>query len=77
MLTDRLDRAATVQNHERRFFAKKHAFGRLGMRTFQPQKLQHPHWHGHIEANFAIGVNMTYDVMGEVLVVPRNRLVLF
>lgn len=47
------------------------------MRIFDPVVMDQPHWHGHIEANFAIGLNMEYDMDGEVLTVPSDRLVLF
>jgi AraC family transcriptional regulator, melibiose operon regulatory protein len=39
--------------------------------------MQQPHWHGHIEANFAIDTTMTYDLDGQTQAVPPNRLVLF
>jgi AraC-like DNA-binding protein len=39
--------------------------------------MSQPHWHGHIEANFASNMRMTYDIDGTRLIVPENRLVLF
>ncbi len=68
---------ATIPNHERHFYAATRAFGRFGMRIFEPVLMDQPHWHGHIEANFAIGLNMEYDMDGEILSVPSDRLVLF
>jgi AraC family transcriptional regulator, melibiose operon regulatory protein len=70
-------RLASAPSHERRFYASNRAFGRFGIRIFEPQIMPQPHWHGHIEANFAIGTTMTYDMDGQVLTVPQDRLVLF
>jgi len=53
------------------------AFGRFGMRIFEPVLMTQPHWHGHIEANFAINLEMDYDVDGQKITIPANRLVLF
>lgn len=64
-------------SHERHFYAANRAFGRFGMRIFEPVVMDQPHWHGHIEANFAIDFEMVYDVDGRGLTVPANRLVLF
>ena len=36
-----------------------------------------PHWHGHIEANFANDFEMEYLVDGQTLTLPANRLVVF
>lgn len=70
-------RHGLLSSHERHFYATSRAFGRMGMRIFDPQVMAAPHWHGHIEANFAIGFQMTYDVDGQILQVPPDRLVLF
>ncbi len=64
-------------SHERHFYSTQRAFGRFGMRIFDPVLMPRPHWHGHIEANFAIDMELTYDVDGEIVEVPANRLVLF
>lgn len=66
-----------VPNHDRHFYARNRAFGRFGIRIFEPQLMPQPHWHGHIELNFATGVRMTYDFDGTRLTVPDGRLVLF
>ena len=47
------------------------------MRIFEPQLMATPHWHGHIEANFAIDHQMDYDVDDEAIVVPAESPVLF
>lgn len=72
--TDRLNAAPA---HERHFYSTTRAFGRFGMRIFEPQLMTAPHWHGHIEANFAIDHQMDYDVDNEKIVVPPNRLCIF
>ncbi|MES2433719.1 MAG: hypothetical protein V4586_07845 [Pseudomonadota bacterium] len=68
---------SAVLSHERHFYATKRAFGRLGIRIFDPVLMTQPHWHGHIEANFATDFEMEYQVDGQVLTLPANRLVVF
>lgn len=70
-------RSAGGPSHERHFYSAQRAFGRFGMRIFDPVIMQQPHWHGHIEANLVIDAEMDYDFNGQTLTVPRNRLVLF
>jgi len=70
-------RQGALAGHERHFYAANRAFGRLGLRIFDPQIMPAPHWHGHIEANFASDFEMEYDVDGQTLIVPPNRLILF
>ena len=70
-------RPGLVPSHERHFYARNRAFGRFGMRIFEPLIMARPHWHGHIEANFAIDTTMIYEVDGQPLAVPPNRLVVF
>lgn len=77
-MTEREKRPSTpVPSHERHFYSATRAFGRFGMRIFEPKLMTQPHWHGHIEANFAINFQMKYDVDGRQHEVPANRLVLF
>lgn len=66
-----------VPSHDRHFYSQLRAFGRFGIRIFEPVLMAQPHWHGHIEANFASNIRMIYDIDGTRLVVPENRLVLF
>lgn len=68
---------AASPKHERHFYSATRAFGRFGIRIFEPVTMTQPHWHGHIEANFTIDVEMDYDVDGQQLSIPANRLVLF
>ncbi len=63
--------------HERHFYAGNRAFGRFGMRIFEPQTMQAPHWHGHVEANFALHHAMVYDVDNQPVHVPAGRLAVF
>ncbi len=62
---------------DRHFYSTKRAFGRFAMRIFEPVVMAQPHWHGHIEANLAIGFEMEYQVDGQILIVPANQLVIF
>ena len=64
-------------NHERHFYSNIRAFGRFGIRIFEPVLMSAPHWHGHIEANFATDMEMEYDVDGQKLRLPANQLVVF
>ena len=63
--------------HERHFYAANRAFGRFGMRIFEPQCMVTPHWHGHVEANFAMHHSMDYEVDSQPVHVPAGRLALF
>lgn len=62
---------------ERHFYNTTRAFGRFGIRLFEPQIMPMPHWHGHVEGNFLSHATMLYSVDGEVIAVPEGRLVLF
>lgn len=62
-------------SHERHFYSTKRAFGHFGIRIFDPVLMTQPHWHCHIEANFATDFEMEYQVDGQVLMLPANRLV--
>lgn len=64
-------------SHERHFYATNRAFGRFGMRIFEPVVMSQPHWHGHVEVNLAIGFEMEYDVDGVALTVPADQMVIF
>ncbi|WP_137111132.1 helix-turn-helix domain-containing protein [Rhodobacter sp. SY28-1] len=66
-----------VPNHDRHFYSRNRAFGRFGIRIFEPELMALPHWHGHVELNFAMNFRMDYDFDGTSLTVPEGRLVLF
>lgn len=76
MATD-LRKLEPKPSHERHFYSTKRAFGRFGIRIFDPVLMGTPHWHGHVEANLAQGFEMTYVVDGQTLIIPANRLVVF
>lgn len=67
----------TVPLHERHFYATTRAFGRFGIRTFAPQIMPEPHWHGHIELNFCAGGALVYAVDGETVRVPADQTAVF
>jgi AraC-like DNA-binding protein len=66
-----------VPNHDRHFYSRNRAFGRFGIRIFDPVLMARPHWHGHVELNFSMNFQMSYDFDGTSLIVPEGRLVLF
>lgn len=70
-------RLKAAPRHERHFYSTSRAFGRFGIRIFEPQIMPTPHFHGHIEANLALHHEMRYDVDHEELVVPPGRLAVF
>ncbi len=69
--------APPVPRPDRQFYAKSPAFGRFGIRWFDPQLMQHEHVHGHIEMNWLTAGSMDYLVDGKPAEVPAGRLVLF
>lgn len=71
------ERVMPTPSHDRRFYSQAKAFGRFGIRVFEPVLMSQPHWHGHIEANFAVDFEMVYDIDNLRLTLPPNRLVLF
>lgn len=68
---------AGVPSHERHFYKNDRAFGRFGMRLFEPQIMAEPHWHGHVEVNLITGGRLIYDMDGDMLEVPANRAAVF
>jgi hypothetical protein len=71
------DRLKGAPKHERHFYSTSRAFGRFGMRIFEPQTMDRPHWHGHVEANFAIHHTMDYDLDNQRIQVPAGRMAVF
>lgn len=67
----------TVPLHERHFYANTQAFGRFGIRTFAPQVMPEPHWHGHIELNFCAGGVLVYKIDGDIVHVPADEAAIF
>jgi AraC family transcriptional regulator, melibiose operon regulatory protein len=69
--------SATSRLPDRQFYARSRAFGRFGMRIFAPQTMERPHWHGHVELNFARNCRMHYVVDGEAVIVEPEQLTVF
>ncbi len=68
---------AGVPSHERQLYKNTPAFGRFGMRLFEPETMPNPHWHGHVELNVVVGANMIYDMDGAKITVPDSRAAIF
>ncbi|MDN3722084.1 hypothetical protein QW131_30115 [Roseibium salinum] len=66
-----------VPRPDRRFYATTKAFGRFGIRWFDPQLMDAEHWHGHIEFNWLTGGSMNYLFDGRPVEIPARRLVMF
>jgi AraC family transcriptional regulator, melibiose operon regulatory protein len=66
-----------VPRPDRQFYAKSSAFGRFGIRWFDPQLMPDEHFHGHIEMNWLTVGSMDYVIDSHPLTVPANRLVMF
>jgi len=62
---------------DRKFYAGSAAFGRFGMRWFDPQLMGSEHTHGHIEINWLSAGEMDYIFDGKPVTVPAGRLILF
>ena len=62
---------------DRKFYASTSAFGRFGMRWFDPQLMEKEHYHGHIELNWLTAGTMDYVIDGHEVSVPANRLIMF
>jgi len=66
-----------VPRPDRKFYAQTAAFGRFGLRWFDPQVMPVEHSHGHIELNWLTAGNMDYIFDGRPVTVPAERLVMF
>lgn len=66
-----------VPRPDRNFYGQMRAFGRFGMRWFDPQIMPAEHFHGHIELNWLTSGSMDYVFDGGPLIVPSQRLVMF
>jgi AraC family transcriptional regulator, melibiose operon regulatory protein len=66
-----------VPRPDRKFYAKVKAFGRFGIRWFDPQLMQSEHWHGHVEFNWLSDGGMDYLFDGRPVRVPPRRLAMF
>lgn len=68
---------APVPRPDRSFYAQTKAFGRFGIRWFDPQIMPEEHFHGHVELNWLSSGGMDYVIDGRPLRIPSERLVLF
>ncbi len=68
---------APVPRPDRQFYAQTQAFGRFGVRWFDPQIMPMEHAHGHIELNWLTAGTMDYVIDGKPVRVPAERLVMF
>jgi AraC-like DNA-binding protein len=66
-----------VPRPDRQFYAQTAAFGRFGMRWFDPQIMPTEHFHGHIELNWLTAGGMDYVFDGSPVSIPAERLVMF
>lgn len=66
-----------IPRPDRKFYAQSQAFGRFGIRWFDPQLMPREHYHGHIELNWLTAGGMDYVIDGHPLTVPAERLVMF
>jgi AraC-like DNA-binding protein len=66
-----------VPRSDRKFYANTAAFGRFGLRWFDPQLMPAEHSHGHIELNWLTAGGMDYAFEGRPVHVPPERLVMF
>ncbi len=62
---------------DRQFYAKSRAFGRFGMRWFEPVVMPKWHTHGHIELNWLSAGHMDYLFEDRPVSIPDRRLVMF
>jgi len=62
---------------DRKFYAQTTAFGRFGIRWFDPVVMPREHFHGHIELNWLTAGSMSYVIDGHEVEAPSNRLIMF
>jgi AraC family transcriptional regulator, melibiose operon regulatory protein len=69
--------AAPVPRPDRNFYAQTKAFGRFGIRWFDPTIMPEPHFHGHIELNWLTDGAMDYVFDNGSAIIPSRRLIMF
>ena len=65
------------RSQERHFYSARRAFGRFGVRIFDPVLMSQPHWHGHVEINLPARFEMDYLIDGQIITVPADTAVVF
>jgi AraC-like DNA-binding protein len=73
----KLSSATPTNASDRKFYAGNRAFGRFGMRIFEPVLMDKPHWHGHVEGNHSPNSTLVYSIDGGTVSVPPGRFVVF
>ncbi len=68
---------APVPRPDRSFYAQTKAFGRFGIRWFDPVLMPAEHFHGHIELNWLTAGSMEYRFDNRPLQIPSRRLIMF
>jgi AraC family transcriptional regulator, melibiose operon regulatory protein len=68
---------APVPRPDRSFYNQTKAFGRFGMRWFDPQIMPEAHFHGHIELNWLTAGSMGYVCDNRHVHIPPRRLIMF
>ena len=76
-MTDESCRVFPQRSQERHFYSARRAFGRFGVRIFDPVLMQKPHWHGHVEINLPSRFEMEYVIDGQTITVPADTAVVF
>lgn len=76
-MTDESRRVFPQRSQERHFYSARRAFGRFGVRIFDPVLMARPHWHGHVEMNLPQRFEMDYVVDGRTITVPPDRVAVF
>lgn len=74
---ERKKATAPVPRPDRRFYSQSPAFGRFGIRWFDPQLMPTEHFHGHIELNWLTDGSMDYTFDSRRVHIPSRRLVMF
>lgn len=74
---ERRKAAAPVPRPDRKFYSQTPAFGRFGIRWFDPQLMPTEHFHGHVELNWLTDGSMDYAFDSRPVHIPAKRLVMF
>jgi AraC family transcriptional regulator, melibiose operon regulatory protein len=76
-VTESVLRGLPQRAQDRHFYSANRAFGRFGVRIFDPVLMDQPHWHGHVEINLPTRFEMDYVIDGRTVTVPADTAVVF